>query len=475
MKIDKLTDCLRPRLVALGQSHLFDMLPGLDEKRREGFLERLAAIDTASLKRMREMLARRLSRGVPVAENAVLEPAPVHVPDEAERAQGAATGVKALSAGRVGVLLVAGGQGSRLGLDGPKGCLPIGPVSGATLYSVHARKVLALERRYGAPIPLYIMTSEANDAATRRCFEDDAWYGLDPSRVVFFVQGMWPALDARGRILLEHPDRPFMSPDGHGGMLAALERHGVFEDMDRRGVTTLFYLQVDNPLVEVADPVFVGLHLGQSAEMSLKVCLKRDPDEGLGMVVRRDDGRLAVIEYSELSHTARHETDADGNLRFRYGSVAIHVFDVGFLKRAAATPMPLHLAHKKVPCCDSRGRIVTPDAPNAFKFEKFIFDILPKARRALILAFERREEFSPVKNAAGDDSPQTCRRDLSAKFARRLEAAGREVPRDKDGFPRHAIEIDPCFAPDPADLAKLIPANLDTGRDILLTPLGDNG
>jgi len=376
-------------------------------------------------------------------------------------------GESALRAGKVGVLLVAGGQGSRLGFEGPKGVFPVGPVSDASLFEIHAHKVLALERRYGGGVPLYIMTSDTNDAATREFFAANRYFGLSPERVVFFMQGMWPALTADGRIVLDAPDHVFLSPDGHGGILSALKASGTLDDMIRRGLETLFYFQVDNPLVEVADPAFIGLHRLQMADVSVKVCAKRDPDEGLGVVVSRGV-RQAVVEYTELTPEQKHARSADGELVFKFGSVAIHVFSLAFLKREVESGLPIHVAHKKVPYCDASGRLVKPDKPNAFKFEKFIFDTIPDASRVLNVAFAREDEFSPVKNASGADSPATTKRDQVRKFARWLEAAGVSVPRGCDGESLHPIEIDPLYALDAAELKATLPKGFAISGPVLL-------
>jgi UDP-N-acetylglucosamine/UDP-N-acetylgalactosamine diphosphorylase len=391
----------------------------------------------------------------------------VLTPSPSEHANARRIGEEALRAGRVGVLLVAGGQGSRLGFEGPKGIFPIGPVSDAPLFEVHAHKVLALERRYGANVPLYIMTSDTNDAATRDFFSAHGHFGLSPDRVVFFMQGMWPALTSDGRIVLDAPDHVFVSPDGHGGILSALKANGALDDMRTRGLQTLFYFQVDNPLVDVADAAFIGLHRSHHADVSVKVCAKRDPDEGLGVVVVRD-GRHAVVEYTELTAEQKHARTPGGDLEFLYGSVAIHVFSLDFLVREAEAGLPIHVAHKKVPYCDGDGKPVKPTQPNAFKFERFIFDTIPDASRVLNVAFAREDEFSPVKNAEGADSPATTRRDQTRKYARWLEAAGVVVPRGPGGEPAHAIEIDPLFALDAAELKGRLPRGFSVSGPVLL-------
>ena len=344
-------------------------------------------------------------------------------------------------------MLLAGGQGSRLGYEGPKGCYPIGPVRQTPLFYYHARKVVALERRWGAPIPLYVMTNPDTHGAIVAFFEAHEYFGLSRERVRFFTQSLWPALTAEGKVILDGPGHIFMSPDGHGGMLAALERGGCLEDMRARGLSTLFYFQVDNPLVEVADPAFVGHHLQTRADLSVKVCAKRDPEEGLGVVVE-SEGKTLMVEYTELTREQKHATNPDGRLRFLYGSVAIHVFSAEFLYREAKAGLPLHVAFKKIPCCAADGTVVKPEAPNGYKFEKFIFDVMANARKVSCLAFDRAEEFSPLKNADGADSPATCRRDLQRKWNRLLGRCGIAVPTGEDGNPLRPIEIDPCYAMD---------------------------
>ena len=356
-----------------------------------------------------------------------------------------AAGEKEISSGRVAALLVAGGQGSRLGYEGPKGCYSIGPVTGAPLFYFHARKILAKSIRYGASIPFYVMTSEANNDATVKCFEQNDYFGLNPDDVFFFTQGMWPALSSEGRIILDSPGHIFMSPDGHGGLLAALKRSGALEDMKKRGIKSVFFFQVDNPLVEIADPAFIGHHVLEKSEYSLKLCAKRDPFEKVGMPMLVGDS-YRMVEYTEMTEE-QCLRKKNGKLYYLYGSPAIHVFDRAFLAREAAKAMPLHLAFKKIPFVEN-GKTVKPDSPNGYKFEKFIFDILPNAKRTAFLAFDQKDEFSPIKNATGNDSPETCRADMRAKWVRMLEEAGVKVPASLP------IEIDPVYASDAQELLK---------------------
>ena len=449
-----------------GQGHVLGFWGTLREEQRTDLLRQVAEVDFATVARIRALLAGGNAAGAPAAEKPMV-PAPVDSLDAAAARDAREAGEQALRAGQVGVILVAGGQGTRLGYDGPKGTYRLAPLTGASLFEIHARKILALERRYGAPVPFYIMTSEGNDAATRAFFQEHGYFGLDPARVKCFVQGTLPAFWPDGRMVLEAPDKLFAAPDGHGGILTALQRRGMLADMRARGLTTLFYFQVDNPLVEIADPVFVGQHLRRRADMSLKVCAKRDPQEGLGVVVVRD-GRQAVVEYTELTDEQKQARTADGHLRFRFGSVAIHIFALAFLEQEAAAGLPLHQAHKKVSYCDDQGRPVKPEKPNAVKFEKFIFDALPDARQALVLEFAREDEFAPVKNAEGQDSPQTARAAMVAKFARWLEACGVAVPRDAQGLVSVRIEIDPPYASSAETLRERLPPGFTVKGDVVL-------
>ena len=426
----------RKLLEANGQGHLLRFWDRLDANGRKSLLRQIGTIDFAELDRCRSMLP----GGAQGAAANVKGPAPT-APKVAELkgkalADAIAAGERELRAGRVAVLLVAGGQGSRLGFDGPKGAYPIGPVTDRPLFYFHARKVLAKTVRYGRRMPFYIMTSEANYDATLACFRENGWFGLDRRDVFLFKQGMWPGMTADGKVILDEPGHVFMSPDGHGGLLAALKRSGALADMKRRGVRSVFFFQVDNPLVEIADEAFIGYHVRERSEYTLKLCAKRDPYEKVGMPMKFGNV-FKMVEYTEMTDEQCNRKAKDGRLYFLYGSPAIHVFDRAFLEREAAKPMPLHLAHKKIAQVDDGGRTVKPSEPNGYKFEKFIFDILPDARRAAFLAFDQKDEFSPVKNAEGNDSPATCKADLQAKWRRWLERRGVLV---KDG----TVEMDPA-------------------------------
>ncbi len=354
------------------------------------------------------------------------------------------TGEELLKAGRVGAILVAGGQGTRLGFEKPKGEFPIGPVSQSTLFQILAEQVLARSRRAGKPIPYFIMTSDATHEETVAFFSSHNYFGLPPGDAFFFEQGNMPAVDeASGKLLMADKGTLSTSPDGHGGMLAALAKAGLLDEMQRRGIELLHYHQVDNPTAIVCDPVFLGFHAEREAEMSIKVVAKRSAGERMGVAVDVD-GRTQIIEYSDLPADVAAKTDERGELLLWAGSTAIHVFSRSFLDRVAhsETALPFHIAHKKVPYCDEQGAHVAPERENAYKFERFIFDALPAARRSLVLETDRSREFNPVKNATGDDSPETARDALQRLHRGWLRSAGAIVD------DRTAVEISPLFALD---------------------------
>lgn len=434
---------LRERAERHGQGHVFAGVEALDRARRARLLDELAGIDFELVDELAALLERPAEAGVPDFEPPVLFPLEREPRQERRAREARERGDALLGAGEVAYVLVAGGQASRLGFEGPKGAFPVGPVSGRTLFEYHARRLLAASRRHRVPTPWYVMTSRANDAETRALFERAGFFGLDPAGVYFFEQAMLPALDPRGRILLAEPGALFLAPNGHGGVLTGLVQSGALADARRRGITTFSYFQVDNPLARPADPLFLGLHALEGAQMSSKVVAKRDADEKVG-VIGRANGRLGCIEYSDLPDALRHATDAEGRLLFRAGNIALHAIELDFVDALTrgGLQLPWHVARKKVRALDAGGR---PVEREGIKFETFVFDALGETERSVTLEVERRFEFSPVKNAEGEDSPATARRDLCALHASWVRAAGLPLPPAKAGE-APLVEVDPLLA-----------------------------
>ncbi len=445
------------RLQRHGQSHVLRFWDELSDAQRIALLDDIERID---LDRCAPLIDRLIRAKPAHAESGELQPPAAFAdsPTAEQRelyARARAAGEAAIRAGRVAAFTVAGGQGTRLGYDGPKGAFPISPIRQAPLFQLFAEYLRGVERRYGRRVRWYLMTSSGNDAATRAFFQQHDYFGLPHDEVTFFQQAEMPAFTPDGRIALAEKHRVALSPDGHGGSLRALAVSGSLDDMRRRGIDTISYFQVDNPLVRLLDPLFIGLHRLHESEMSSKAVRKADDFERVGIFALRD-GKLTVLEYSDLPAELATQRDADGARRFDAGSIAVHVLDRAFVERltTAGSPVELgwHRAEKKVALLDERGRRIEPDRPNAIKLEQFVFDAIPLARNPLVLYTRREEEFSPVKNAEGADSPATTRRDLLRRAAGWLESAGVRVPRNAEGEPAWPIEISPAFALDSEDL-----------------------
>lgn len=439
-----------------GQVFAFFDQASPDEQRR--LLAEAGEVDLEEIARLTRTLLGKKGAGVKLdgLEPAPYEKRPELGGDAAAWAQARAHGESVLRAGRVAAFTVAGGQGTRLGYDGPKGTFPVTPVKGKTLFQVFAEKILAAGRRYGKPLHWFIMTSHANHAATEAFFAEHRFFGLDRARVHFFRQGRMPAVDFDGRILLETKTSLALSPDGHGGSLRALERSGALDLLRGEGVDTLSYFQVDNPLVRAVDPAFIGWHHRRGSEMSSKMVAKAYAEEKVGVFCRQD-GKLVVVEYSDLPAALQREVDPAGGLRYIAGSIAIHVLDREFVRRMASggegVALPFHRADKKIPTVDAAGAPVRPEKPNGVKFELFVFDAKPFARSPLVIETLRSDEFSPVKNAEGADSPLTCRRDQLRQFGRWLKAAGAAPEVDATGLPSAPLEVSPLFGDDEESFA----------------------
>ena len=372
-----------------------------------------------------------------------------------ERARSA--GRELMAAGKVAAFTVAGGQGTRLGYDGPKGAVAVTPVGDRTLFELFAGAVRAARLKYGAAIPWYVMTSRSNHAQTVAFLRDHDFFGLPEVDVRLFSQGMLPAFGFDGKLLMEAPHRLALAPDGHGGSLKALVVSGALEDMRSRGVEIISYFQVDNPLVKPFDPLFVGLHRLTGSEMSTKVTAKADDHEKVGNVCLHD-GQVMVVEYSDFPEACAIARNDDGGRKFDAGNLAMHLLDVDFVDRVVGRSfqLPFRRAEKAVAHVDEDGVTVTPTAANAVKLETFVFDVLPLAKSPLLLAVDRAEEFSPVKNATGVDSLATSRRDQNERACRWLAAAGVTLPRKPDGTPDVTVTIMPSFALDAEDIAQQI-------------------
>lgn len=451
-------DDLNKMLTKYGQQHVLQHWTRLNSEEQSNLKAQLSGIDLAELASLVHGQDEETDFGA-LSSRASSPPAvrtdgsgagwsPVQARERGERA---------LRNGELGAVIVAGGQGTRLGFDQPKGMFPIGPVSGRTLFQFFADRLLALNAKYGCRIPLYIMTSDATDQETREYFAANENLGIPAEDLYIFKQGVMPAVDAAtGKILMQSTSSLALSPDGHGGTVSALHCCGCLADAVKRGIQHLAYIQVDNPLAHLCEPELIGHHLMAASEMTTQVVQKRYPMEKVGNVVLVD-GQVQIIEYSDLPVSAAEATHEDGSLKFWAGNIAVHLFDLDFLQRVVgkAGSLPFHRALKKVPFCDQHGQLVTPTEPNATKFERFIFDLLPIAKNAFVVESHASEAFAPVKNAIGaeTDTPNTAKKAIVDLHRHWLEEAGVCVDQGIQ------VEINPRFALKVSDLQKKIATN----------------
>ena len=447
------------RLAVYGQQHVLRWFDELSEQRQQRLLDQLAALDLDWLQRVQASTAAEVhgDRHVSPCEDVVRA-------GDANEREALEAGEQALRDGRVAALVVAGGQGSRLGFDGPKGAYPIGAVSGATLFQLHAERLLAAGRRHGKQPPLYLMTSETNHQATVDLFAEHRLFGLPEQSVLIFQQGMAPAVDTEGKLLMNAADRLVMAPNGNGGTFDALRDGGAFDHMAKNGVDILAYIHVDNPLAPTCDPLFVGHHLLRGSQFSCKAIPKTGPAEKVGSFALVD-GRLCIVEYTELPTELAEATDDDGRLQYGLSNPGLYLWSGAFAEaQAARDDLPYHRAFKKIKHLDDDGNLVKPDAPCGYKFEAFAMDTLADAGQTMLLELPDRDtEFAPVKNASGVDSPDSARRLMTELYGEWIQQAGGTV-QDHQA----QIEISPLYALDAAELGQKLQAGFVVDADIYL-------
>ncbi|XP_076019944.1 UDP-N-acetylhexosamine pyrophosphorylase-like protein 1 isoform X2 [Genypterus blacodes] len=453
LALEQLKECLQ----SSGQEHVLQFWPELSEEQRESFLQQLRVLDLPGLRRHCEGAAR--AAAAPAARlDQHIEPIPaeaigsVQTSDETSLEHWRNEGLLQISKNHVGVLLLAGGQGTRLGVPYPKGMYNVGLPSNKTLYEIQAERIHRIQELAGlkhgskCTVPWYIMTSEFTLAPTERFFKENNYFGLEPSNIIMFEQRMIPAVTFDGKIILQGKGKIAMAPDGNGGLYQALVDNKVLEDMGKKGVEYLHVYCVDNILVKMADPVFVGFCVSKGADCGAKVVKKVSPAEQVG-VVCRVQGVAQVVEYSEIQPETAELRGPDGELVYSAGNICNHFLTRAFLLDVSETfqsQLKQHVAIKKVPFVDRCGNLVKPTKPNGIKMEKFVFDIFPFSRKFVVFEVKREDEFSPLKNADGAvvDTPTTARNSLLAQHCRWATAAGATLL-DVHGNPRVSAEDSP--------------------------------
>lgn len=447
---------MKAQLDAHSQTHLLAFWDALEPEKQRHLCSQIEKLDFEQLdQKIQDFVLHDHSAKIPTDFTpASAYPETPETQEMAEKyAKARALGEDLLRAGQVGAFVVAGGQGTRLGFSGPKGDYPISPIKHKTLFELFAESILATSQKYRTRCPWYIMTSPLNHEPTRDILRANHYYGLAEEDVFVFQQGTCPNFSMDGEIFLADQDTLATSPDGHGGSLKALYESHAVDHMRERGVEILSYWQVDNPLINIFDPLFIGLHVLDNSQMSSKALVKTGPMEKVGNFCRVKN-KVTVVEYSDLPDEAAQKKNPDGSLVFELGSIGIHLVSRSFVEQlnAGEFSLPIHRAVKKIPHITPQGDRITPDTPNGIKLETFVFDALPLASHSMILRTLRSEEFGPVKNATGVDSAETSRQMIIDRAAAWLESAGIKVPRTQSGQVDCCLEIAPSFALTPEDL-----------------------
>ena len=333
----------------------------------------------------------------------------MEIPEIEEKKTGfTRVGMDAIRNTKVGAVLLAGGQGTRLGFDKAKGMYNIGVTKELYIFEQLIANLKKVTAAANAWVPLYIMTSDKNDEQTRAFFEEHAYFGYDPAYIRFFVQEMVPAVDFEGNVLIESNDSLAMSPNGNGGWFKSLVKAGLDRDLEEKGVEWLNVFAVDNVLQQIADPVFVGATIASGCVSGAKVVRKTNPYERVGALCL-EDGKPSIVEYYELTPEMAEAVNENGSLLYGFGVILNYLFRLDKLLEIENRQLPLHIVEKKVPYLDENGMLQKPETPNAYKFETLILDMIYMMDNCLSFEVVREKEFAPVKNATGVDSVESAR------------------------------------------------------------------
>lgn len=452
---------LRSNFSSVGQDQVFKFWEKLTAAEKREYYDQLTTFDTA---RVQKLSKEALEPPPPEGGEPRLEPLPesatASILDSPESSINAwyELGLELIARNEVAVVLMAGGQGTRLGSSAPKGCFDIGLPSKKSLFQLQAERILKVQELAGRKarsgvcvvVPWYIMTSGPTRRPTQRFFEENNYFGLEKENVMFFEQGVLPCFSVDGKILLETKSKVAVAPDGNGGIYRALHAE-VLPDMDKRGIKHVHAYCVDNSLVKVADPVFLGFSASKGVDLATKVVRKRNATESVGLILLKND-KPDVVEYSEIDSLTAEAVDPSNKsiLKFRAANIVNHYYTTRFLSTIPewVDSLPHHIARKKIPCIDlGTGTAIKPEKPNGFKLEQFVFDIFPRIPldKFACLEVKREDEFSPLKNArgTGEDDPDTSKHDVMNQGKRWVQAAGAVVISEE---PETGVEVSPLIS-----------------------------
>ncbi len=394
------------KIQQFGQEHLLRYYDEISEAEQKALVDSILNVDFVQMQKLYEMAKRG-----EVSGEGVLTPIPVTEKanvSEAVRASWESFGMKILAGGYFAAVTMAGGQGTRLGHNGPKGTYDIGLESGASLFQIQCDRLKRRSHACGHSIPWYIMTSRENHADTVAFFEKNNYFGYNKEDIMFFRQFMLPMIDFDGKIVMDSKATMKEGADGHGGIFRAMAACGVIEDMKKRGIQWIFVGGIDNVLVKLCDPLFVGFLAKNGYRLGGKSLIKRDAKEKAGVFCKRD-GKPYVVEYTEISDEMAELRDEQGTFVYGDAHILCNMFRIDALEAMGSQGLPYHVAVKKASYVGADGTVITPDRPNAYKFEAFIFDAFSQYDEMGILRVDRETEFAPVKNKSGEDSPETAR------------------------------------------------------------------
>ena len=395
---------IRHTLKKYNQEHLLNFYDNMEESKQNKLLEQIENIDFELIKSLYDKTKDGIKN-----EDAEIEP--IDFMDKYKLNEDykyyEQIGEKAIRAGKLAVVTMAGGQGTRLGHNGPKGTYDIGLDSHKSLFELLFDYIKEQNIKYNVQIPWFIMTSKENNEATVKFFKDNKYFGYEKN-IFFFIQGQLPMIDTEGKILIGEDYLIKEAADGHGGVYESLVKSGMVEKMKQLGIEWVFIGGVDNCLVKMVDPVLMGIAIDKGVTAAGKSVVKANPHEKVGAFCKKN-GKPSVVEYSEITDEMAEATDENGELLYGESHILCNLFNISAIERMGSEPLPYHSAFKKATYIDKDGNKVVPTSPNAYKFEAFLFDAFGEVDDMAILRVKREEEFAPVKNATGVDSPETAR------------------------------------------------------------------
>ena len=383
------------------QEQVLKYFDGLDDGKKSEFLAQIENINWSDIKMIGKETA--LQRG-----KFTVPPAVSIEEIESNKAKYEEAGIKAIKNSEVAAVLLAGGMGTRLGFDLPKGCFNVGQTRELYIFECLINNLMDVVKLTGAYVPLYIMTSEKNDKSTRDFFESHNYFGYDKTFVKFFIQDMACAVDYNGKLLLEEKGRLATSPNGNGGWFTSMVKAGLDKDLHARNVKWINIFAVDNVLQRIADPVFVGATILGNYESASKVVRKVEPHEKMGLLCL-EDGKPSIVEYYEMSKEMAESRVADGSLEYKYGVILNYLFSLDKLEKIVSNQLSVHVVEKKIPYINENGEKISPEEPNGYKFELLVLDMIHMMDNNLAFEVEREKEFAPIKNLHGTDSVDSAR------------------------------------------------------------------